>query len=75
MKSTEEQELQKSVVVEGETPNCRYAREYREFQKNFVKGSCEKYDEDEKTGKCRRCRKPYLRHHEARYEVFHSEVI
>ena len=69
-----EQDLRKSVLIEGETPNARYSREYREFQKKFVKDSCEEFSEDEETGKCKRCRKPYLRHHEARYRVYHFEV-
>ena len=77
MKNKEEQELQKSVVFDGESPNCRSSREYREFQKEWIKGSCEefRYDENLKTTKCKRCTKPYLRHHEARYVVQHGGLL
>ena len=68
----EEQELQ-SIEIEGETPNARYAREYREFQKKWIKGSCDKF-EDKGNGKCKKCKKPFERHHEARYRVFHEGV-
>ena len=80
---TEEQELQKSVVIEGETPNCRSAREYREYQKEWIKGSCKKFDQDltkaqfgtgDPNMKCK-CGKPYLRHHEARYVVQHAGLL
>ena len=55
---TEEQELRKSVVIEGETPNCRSAREYREFQKEWIKGSCKEWVEGDKAIQCGKCHNP-----------------
>ncbi len=71
----DEENRLRSVEVEGEAPNCRSAREYREFQKNWIKKSCDKFSADNVTGTCDKCRQPYLKHHEGRYEVYHSEVL
>lgn len=72
-KRTDEDNLRKASMLVKETPNCRSAREYREFQKKWIKGACEEFEEKE-SGKCK-CGKPYLRHHEARYRVYHSELL
>ncbi len=66
------------MVVEGETPNCRSAREYRESQKEWIKGSCQEYRGvawDKKHALKCKCGKPYIRHHEARYVVQHAGLL
>ena len=80
-KKDEEQEL-RQVEIEGESQNARSAREYREFQKEWIKDACEEY-RDNKEGyskfddraNCRTCGRPYLRHHEARYVVQHGGLL
>ncbi len=76
-KSNAEEEKLRKVVIEGETSNCRSAREYREFQKEWIEGACEEYEphQHDLGIKCKRCNKPYLRHHEARYVVQHGELL
>lgn len=69
-KRTEEQELQKAAVIDGETPNAKSAREYREWTAENTKGACESF-----LGvcawyvNCETCGKAYSNHHEARYMV------
>ena len=65
------------MVIDGEAPNARSAREYREYQKEWIKGACEEFKVVVvgKDLKCVRCKKPYLRHHEARYVVQHGNLL
>jgi len=76
-RTDEEQEL-RQVMMEGETQNSRSAREYREFQKKWIKGACEEFKDKNLSRRsldCAKCGKPYLNHHEARYVVQHGNLL
>lgn len=78
--SNAEEEKLREVVIAGESPNARSSREYGEFQKEWIKGSCDEYEMMDslilKLGVvCKKCEKPHLRHHEARYVVQHGNLL
>ena len=77
-------EIEPSVMaayyVNGEAPNARSAREYREFQREWIKGSCEKFGgiklaDGLFNAGCEKCKKPYLRHPEVRYVVQYPGLL